>query len=385
MQKPHPADVAAAAKPQVARPTSAVQSPKNFPSPSRPPEVVRQGSKVADLSLQFSQVDLTRQGSTGSDISRQRSKVSSLSRQGSVNSPHKELLSRQGSVHSPQTDAPEIRQASTGVSVTDSSAPATSAAFARASQLAETNTSSIRARQISPQVAPDQSAISHDTAAALSEDSDTSLQPHGSLPGTISPRILTADEPGQSLAKIASTAESSATPAALANFPKIPLLHAIEPAATPTGPNRSQPQRHDPTMALPVADEHDPDRGKVRLGSAGTAPSTSEGVRAVALPSQRSASSEHIHSTLTAVQKDYVQMVGEQEEERQAHAAALGKFGDDLTAYDSQVQRGPLVSQTSQSAFIPALPFGPRATAKRGNNALFQMLAAGQTGTTSST
>ena len=391
--KPHPADVAAAAKPQVARPTSAVQSPRKFPSPSKPTDVVRQGSKVADLSRQLSQADLTRQGSAGSDVSLPKSKTSNLSRQGSVfspqkdavqrsdYSPQKEALSRQGSMFSPEKEGPGIKQASLGVSLADPPASATSAAFARAAQLAKLPASSGQAELTSPQAVSDQAVASHDAAAAATpaNEPDTSTHPLGSLPGAISPRILAVDKPGLPSTRPALTAESIVPPAALAS----PLLKATEPADTI--PSDFQPQEQPqgtPTMPLPLTEEHA--RGEVRPASdAGTTPHTSGDVR-VTMPSQMSASNENIRSTLSAVQKDYVQMIGEQEEERQAQAAALAELGDEadtVAAYDSHLQTGPSATETPQSAFISALSPVPRATARKGSNALFQMLAAGQTGT----
>ena len=404
--KPHPADVAAAAKPQVARPTSAVQSPRKFPSPSKSTDVVRQGSKVADLSRQFSQADLTRQGSAGSDASLPRSKTSNLSRQGSVfspqkdafrrqgsdYSPQKEALSRQGSVLPPQKEEPGIRQASLGVSLADPPAPATSAAFTRAAQLAKLPASSSQAEQTSPHAVSDQAVASHDAAATAAataaaaatpaNEPDTGTHPLGSLPGAISPRILAAVEPGLPSTRPASTAESIAPPAALANFPKISLLQATQPAGTDTTPSEVQPQdqpQGQHTVPLSLAEEHA--HGEVRPAvDAGTTPRTSGDVR-VALPSQMSASSDNIRSTLSAVQKHYVQMIGEQEDKRQAALAELGDEADAVAAYDSKLQRGSSAIDTFQSAFISAVSPVPRATARKGNNALFQMLAAGQTGT----
>ena len=399
--KAHPADVAAAAKPRVARPTFAVQSPRKFLSPNKPTDVVRQGSKVADLSRQFSQANLTRQGSAGSDVALPGSKVSNLSRQGSVfspqkqalsspgsdNLPQKEALSRQGSVLSPEQEGPGIRQASLSVSLADPPAPATSAAFARAAQLAKLPASSGLAQQTSPQAVSDQAVALHNAAAAAAttaDEPDTSTQPLGSLPGAISPRILAADKSGLPSARPASTAESIAPPAALANFPKTPLSLATEPAGADTISFEFQPQeqpRQQLIMPLPQAEEHA--HGAVRpVSEAGTAPRTSGDVRA-GLPSQMSASNENIRSTLTAVQKDYVQMIGEQEDDRQARAAALAEVGDQadvMAADDLQLLRGPLATESAKPAFIPAVSPVPRATARKGNNALFQMLAAGQTG-----
>ncbi len=63
-------------------------------------------------------------------------------------------------------------------------------------------------------------------------------------------------------------------------------------------------------------------------------------------------------------------MIGEQEEVRQAHAAA--EMTDEAGG-----EEGPDVADLFQPAYIPAVPAMPRTTARRGNNALFQKLAAG--------
>ena len=382
--KVHPADVAAAAKPQVARPNSAIQSPKKFPSPSKPSDVVRQGSKVADLSRQFSQADLPRQGSTGSNVSLPGSKSNNLSRQGSVFSPQKEALSCQGSVFSPQKEGHGGTQADPGVSLVDSPAPAISAAFAKASQLAKLPAISGQAQPTTLQGTPGQAGASHDAAAAEATEAtpvdvpDTSAQPLASLPGAISPRVLAADEPQEPSATPALPAEGVATPAALANGSKIPLLQATEPADAQTTSTEFQPYpKQHPVMPLPLTEEHHP--GEVMPASAGATQRTT-GDAKVAVPPLMSASNDNIHSTLGAVQRDYIQMIGEQEEERQAHAAALADLHDGVdtvAAYDSQLKTGPSATETSQSALIPAAP----AATRKGNNALFQMLAAGQTGT----
>ena len=95
-------------------------------------------------------------------------------------------------------------------------------------------------------------------------------------------------------------------------------------------------------------------------------------------PSAEIENLEQVQSTLTAVQRDYIHMIGEQEEVRQAHAAAEmtdeagGEEGPDVTGTN-----GPGVADLFQPAYIPAVPAMPRTTAKRGNNALFQKLAAG--------
>lgn len=389
-QKAHPADVAAAAKPQVARPTSAIQSPKKFPSPSKPSDVVRQGSKVADLSRQFSQADLTRQGSNSSNVSLPGSKSSNLSRQGSVFSPQKEALSRQGSVFSPQKEGQEGTQAVPGASLAESPTPAISAAFAKASQLAKLPAISGQAQQTSLQGASDQAVASRDAAAAETTEatpvdvSAISTQPLASLPGAISPRVLMADEPQEPSATPALPAEGVATPAALANAPKIPLLQATELAGAQTTPTEFQPPpSQPPVMSLLLAEEHP--RGEVMTTSAGSTQRTTGDAKA-GVSSQMSASNDNIHSTLCAVQRDYIQMIGEQEEERQAHAAALADLGDGVdgvAAYDSQLKTGASATETSQSALIPAVPAVPHAATRKGNNALFQMLAAGQTGITS--
>lgn len=322
---------------------------------------MRQGSKVADLSRQFSQAGLTCQGSTGSDGSRQDSKVSDLSRQGSA---------------SPVKQVP----GSTDVPVASSLAPAISTAFARASRLAEPPASSSQAQQTSPQVAPAHSAASPDAADAAVpvEKPDSGVHPQGSLSGATSPRVLAAEG---SVTQLAPAAETIATPAAAATSARIPLLQGTEEAAPQTHPDEAQPPLQHPVAALPLAEEH----LRVRPISARAAPRTS-GDSTAALPSPVSASSEPIQSTLSAVQKDYVQMIAEQEEERQAHAAEVAGLGGSSSAeYDSEVQTGPSNAQDPQSAFIPAASHMPHGPSKKGNNALFQMLAAGQTGTSSQT
>ena len=73
-------------------------------------------------------------------------------------------------------------------------------------------------------------------------------------------------------------------------------------------------------------------------------------------------------------------MIGEQEEARQAHAAVAAEMTDEAGGEegpDSTDTNSPGVADLFQPAYIPAVPAMPRATARRGNNALFQKLAAG--------
>ena len=339
---------------------------------------MRQGSKVADLSRQFSQAGLTCQGSTGYEGSSQSPKVSNLSRQASA---------------SPETQVP----GTTAVPVPESPAPAISAAFARASVLAEAPASSIQGQQTSPQAPPALSVALPDVAdtATRVEEADSGLHPLGTLPGATSPRILNADEP---LTELGPAPESVATPAADAKSPRIPVLQPIEaagPASPPdepqhqslqateaaepsTAPAEPQPQLQHTVMALPLPEAN----LRTRPISARTAPRTS-GDGAAAPPSPVSASSEPIQSTLSAVKQDYVQMIAEQEEKRQEYAAGLAGLGDDsgsYAGYASLLQRERPNTQTPQPVFIPAVPAVPRGPSRKGNNALFQMLAVGQTG-----
>ncbi len=89
---------------------------------------------------------------------------------------------------------------------------------------------------------------------------------------------------------------------------------------------------------------------------------------------------EQVQSTLTAVQRDYVHMIGEQEEVRQAQAAVAAEMTDEAGGEecpDSTDTNSPGVADLFLPAYIPAVPAMPRTTARRGNNALFQKLAGG--------
>ncbi len=154
LHKPHPADAAAAAaaKPVVVRPASAVQSQRSLTSPTKAADVTRQGSKVADVSRQFSRAaDLARQGSGGSDSSRQASRVSDIDRQGS---------------YSPKKAGPS-RTSSTAASVSSPpvQSPAISAAFARASQQAKSTALDPGAQQSTSMTLPPDSPLAPFAAA----------------------------------------------------------------------------------------------------------------------------------------------------------------------------------------------------------------------------
>lgn len=358
----HPADVAAAAKLQVARPTSAVQSPKSLVSPKRTSDVPRQGSKVADLSRQFSQAaDIARQGSGGSDVSRQDSKMSNLSRQGSVCSPQKQGLGR---------------QASTASSVITSSPPATSAAVARAMQLADSPASSSQAEHINPQTSSIQSLATPDAAASATRAD--AVQPTGALQEQEPLGTSAIAGAGQSFSKPADALETKAAPAALANFAKILLLQSRAPTSTQSGSSQIQAQEEAAIMPTDL----DQPRDSLDSILPSTAVSSTSGDVRIAMPAQEYTSNETVQSTLQAVQEDFVQMMGEQEEDRQAAAAeaASHNAATALTDYDVPLGGGAAVTGTSKAALIPALPLNPRTTARRGNNALFQMLARGQSG-----
>ena len=352
----HPADIAAAAKPQVARPDSAVQSPKTLVSPKKTSDTPRQGSKVADLSRHFSQAaEIARQGSGGSDVSRQGSKISNLSRQGSVYSPQKQGLGR---------------QASTASSLIDSPAPATSAAFARASQLAHSPASSSEAQQSHTQTSSIQS-LATPSAAASAIHADIA-QPTGALREQEPSSTSAHAGAGQSFTAPADAIETRTAPAALANFLKIPMLQPRAPASTQSASSQIQAQEEAATLPTDLGDQPS------------TALSITPGDVRVASPSQEPASNETVQSTLRAVQEDFVQMMGEEEEGRQAAAAAAEVASNNAATavpdYESPVERSAVLAETSKAALIPALPLNPRTTARRGNNALFQMLARGQSG-----
>jgi len=73
-------------------------------------------------------------------------------------------------------------------------------------------------------------------------------------------------------------------------------------------------------------------------------------------------------------------MIGEQEEVRQAQAAVAAEMTDEAGEEEGPDVTGtnsPGVADLFQPAYIPAVPAMPRTTARRGNNALFQKLAAG--------
>lgn len=350
--------------------------------------ITRQGSKVAEISRQFSRAtDLVSQGSGGSDISRQNSRQSDISRQGS---------------YSPQKISPS-RQSSTAA-VPPVQSPAKSAALARTSQQAKPIASqtytydATRPVSASPMLAPLAAADAElETAIA-----NTLVQPvpqgQAIVPGTTDSVHQNDNQPpGQS---------SSYGPAALASFPKIPLLQPGEPPEHDV--NQSQPSDV-PAGLTPYAKDSAGggalEMSVFRSGSRAQADllsmphhnnlssshsqysqaQTSERPDVnIQMPSERPKSREQVHSTLAAVQKDYVHMVGEQEEVRQAHAAAAADMTDEAAAAEGPEASSNVVdagvADLFEPAYIPAVPAMPRPPGRRGNSALFQMLAAGQPG-----
>ena len=381
--RPHPADAAAAAaaaKPQAPRPDSAVQSQRNLTSPVKAADISRQGSKVADISRQFSKAaDLARQGSGGSDILFQGSRASDISRQGS---------------YSPQRAGPR-RQSSTAASKA-TAAPAISAAFVRASQQVAPPAVDAATQPSSSITVPADSSFAPLTAAdaphgvvAASIPQQLPYQGQISVPGTTA-----AAETRQS----ADQPSASHGPAALASFPKI-SLQPMEPSPRARGPNPTQPSvPHKPTSPPQEMSVGSLEMSVLRTGDRAQAnfiPMPAQDMpssymqrtqseisgkpdASILAPSAEIENHQQVQSTLTAVQRDYVHMMGEQEEVRQAHAAAEmtdeagGEEGPDVTGTN-----GPGVADLFQPAYIPAVPAMPRTTTRRGNNALFQKLAAG--------
>ncbi len=374
--RPHPADAAAAAaaKPQAPKPDSAVQSQKSLTSPVKAAGITRQGSNVADISRQFSKAaDLARQGSGGSDISFQGSRASDISRQGS---------------YSPQKAGPR-RQSSTAATKS-TTAPAISAAFARASQQATPSavdgTTQLSSSINVPADSPVASLAAADAPPGVVTASIPQQLPY---PGQISvPGTTAAAETRQS----ADQPSASHGPAALASFPKIPLLHPREPSPRAPGLNPTQPSvPHKPTSPPQEVSSGSLEMSVLRTGDRAQANFTPMPAQhsvpssytkrtqsetsgrpdaSILTPSAEIENHEQVQSTLTAVQRDYVHMIGEQEEVRQAHAAA--EMTDEAGG-----EEGPDVADLFQPAYIPAVPAMPRTTARRGNNALFQKLAAG--------
>ena len=410
--RPHPADAAAAAaaaKQQTVRPVSAVQSQRSLPSPAKAADapafqsqsgpnsptktagVSCQGPKVADISRQFSKAaDLARQGSGGSDISRQGSRVSDISRQSS---------------YSPKKASP-IRQASTATSSFSPQSPAISAAFARASQQAKSTT---EAQQSAPAKLPADSSLAPFAAADAQNQADTAsadaqlvLQPPSLLPETT---IV------QQASKTASVSPTN-TGAALASFPRIPLLLSRAessgsqprilqlqpsvtsdtlipiPAETPLGGLRKLPSISSGNKAggLSVSSQNIEDSSGMHFSAQDSRTqeakvSDASGDIRIAMPPGASTSGDQIQSTLAAVQKDYVHMVGEQEEIRQAYAAAdMTDEAAAQAASEAGAGSDSGIAGLFQPAYIPAVPLNSRASVRRGNNALFQKLAAGQPG-----
>ena len=384
--RPHPADAAAAAaaaKPQAPRPDSAVQSQKSLTSPVKAADITRQGSKVADISRQFSKAaDLARQGSSGSDISFHGSRASDISRQGS---------------YSPQKAGPR-RQSSTAASKA-TAAPAVSAAFARASQQVASPAVDGATQPSSSQTVPADSSFAPLKAADAPPGGVTASIPQqlpyqGQIP---IPGTTAAAETRQS----ADQPSASHGPAALASFPKISLLQPREPSPRALRLDPTQPSvPHKPTSpsqevssgSLEMSVLRTGDRAQAKLTrmpaqdsmlssyTQHTQSETSGRPDASILMPSEIENPEQVQSTLTAVQKDYVHMIGEQEEARQAHAAVAAEMTDEAGGEegpDSTDTNGPGVADLFLPAYIPAVPAMPRTTARRGNNALFQKLAAG--------
>lgn len=354
-------------------------------SPSKAMNIARQGSKVAEISRQFSRAtDLVSQGSGGSDISRQNSRQSDISRQGSS---------------SPQKIGPS-RQSSTAA-VPPVQSPAKSAALARTSQQAKPTASQTYTHfattpvSSSPMLAPLAAADAELETAIV----DTLAQPvapgQATVPGT-SDNVHQNDTqpPGQS---------SSYGLAALASFPKIPWLQSGEPPEHDV--NQSQPS--DVPVALTPHAKDAAGGGAMEmsffrsgsraqadllsvphhnnLSSSNSQAQTSERPDVnIQMPSERPKSREQVHSTLAAVQKDYVYMIGKQEEVRQAHAAAAADMTDEVAAAEGPEASSNVadagVADLFEPAYIPAVPAMPRPPGRKGNSALFQMLAAGQPG-----
>jgi len=382
--RPHPADAAAAAaaaKPQAPRPDSAVQSQKSLTSPVKAADITRQGSKVADISRQFSKAaDLARQGSGGSDISFQGSRASDS--------------------YSPQKAGPR-RQSSTAASRA-TTAPAISAAFSRASQQATPSAVDGATQPSSSITVPtDSSFASHAAADAPAGVVTASIPQQLPFQGQILvPGTTAAGESRQSADQPSNP--SSHGPAALASFPKIPLLQPREPSPRAPGRNQTQPSvPHKPTSppqevtggSLEMSVLRSSGRAQANfmpMSAQASEPSSytqrtqsetsGRPDASILMPSAETESHEQIRSTLTAVQRDYVNMIGEQEEVRQAHAAVAAEIADEAggeEGSDITGMNGPGVADLFQPAYIPAVPATPRTTARRGNNALFQKLAAG--------
>ena len=382
--RPHPADAAAAAaaaKPQAPRPDSAVQSQKSLTSPVKAADITRQGSKVADISRQFSKAaDLARQGSGGSDISFQGSRASDS--------------------YSPQKAGPR-RQSSTAASRA-TTAPAISAALARASQQATPSAVDGATQPSSSITVPTDSSFASLAAADAPAGVVTASIPQ-QLPfqgQVLVPGTTAAGESRQSADQPSNP--SSHGPAALASFPKIPLLQPREPSPRAPGRNQTQPSvPHKPTSppqevtggSLEMSVLRSSGRAQANfmpMSAQASEPSSytqrtqsetsGRPDASILMPSAETESHEQIRSTLTAVQRDYVNMIGEQEEVRQAHAAVAAEIADEAggeEGSDITGMNGPGVADLFQPAYIPAVPAMPRTTARRGNNALFQKLAAG--------
>ena len=353
--KPHPADAAAAAaatpsKAQASRPASAVKSQSSLKSPVKAADIARQGSKVADISRQFSRAaDLARQGSSGSDVLRQSSRAADISRQSS-SSPQKASPARQ----SPTAG----NAASAGIE--EPAVSATSAGALGSATTAATESGTAEA--------------SKSVTAGISADS-VPLEP---APTVAAPRVNeagTLSRPVEEPSHLLTPAEDEAVDVQSDMTSQL-ALQQPKTVATATMPNQGQ------ISAMSVGEPTNADH-QTSANTASTVSNTPvdmQNTSAMSLPTFHTAGNNQMQTTLTAVQEDYIRMAGEQEEAAQAQAAA------DAMRSDADTQLYSTASNCSDSAvaglfqpeYIPALPLNPRASTRRGNNALFQKLAAGQ-------
>ena len=154
-----------------------------------------------------------------------------------------------------------------------------------------------------------------------------------------------------------------------------------QPRAVATAALPYKGQINDRSAGDPTRTDH-----QTSANAAGTMSNTSADVQntsasmAMPMPAVDAAGINQMQSTLTAVQEDYIRMAGEQEEAAQAQAAADAMKSDADTQLYSTASNGSdsAVAGLFQPNYIPALPLNPRASVRRGNNALFQKLAAGQ-------
>ena len=322
----HPADAAAAAaagKAQVARPASAVRSQNNLTSPVRTTDVSRQGSKVADISRQFSQTsDLSRQGSAADNIPRQSIRNAGISRQSSTATPQKASPMRQ------------VSTAAKSASLINQPLAIPEAATGDTQQKESTVSKDCPAKLI---------ASDNHTHAGESTADPSDYGSHALLGQPESPRLAastglpsaeqqqqTSDKPADVLTSTNISSKNAASTDPISIIPT--QVHSMSPDATAT----SQPEHQ--------------------------------------------ANSNHVQSTLTAVQQDYLDMVADQEEAKQAQAAAVAVASSSAAETDpfARITGDSGVAGLFEPTYIPALPLNPRASVRRGNHALFQKLAAGQ-------